>query len=144
MRETAPLLEIQGISKTFGSVISLHEISTTVRAGEVTCVLGDNGAGKSTFIKILSGVYQPDHGKVLMDGRPLSLSTPRAALDAGIATVYQDLAMVPLMAVWRNFFLGSEPTRGWGPFCVFTMRVAEVALPRESVTVRPSAWPPLT
>jgi simple sugar transport system ATP-binding protein len=115
MTET-PLLEIQGISKTFGSVISLHEISTTVRAGEVTCVLGDNGAGKSTFIKILSGVYQPDRGHLLIDGKRITLPSPRAALDAGIATVYQDLAMVPLMAVWRNFFLGSEPTKGWGPF----------------------------
>jgi simple sugar transport system ATP-binding protein len=111
----APLLEMNGISKTFGSVISLQDISTTVRAGEVTCVLGDNGAGKSTLIKILSGVHQPDRGQLLMDGKPITLSSPRAALDAGIATVYQDLAMVPLMAVWRNFFLGSEPTKGWGP-----------------------------
>ncbi len=114
--EAAPLLEIRGISKMFGSVISLYEISTTVRAGEVTCVLGDNGAGKSTLIKILSGVHQPDHGQLFIDGKPVTLSSPRAALDAGIATVYQDLAMVPLMAVWRNFFLGSEPTKGWGPF----------------------------
>jgi simple sugar transport system ATP-binding protein len=112
----APMLEVQGVSKMFGSVISLQDITTTVRAGEVTCVLGDNGAGKSTFIKILSGVYQPDRGQLLMDGKPITLASPRAALDAGIATVYQDLAMVPLMAVWRNFFLGSEPTKGWGPF----------------------------
>jgi simple sugar transport system ATP-binding protein len=116
MTEAAPLLEIRDITKTFGSVISLFEISTTVRAGEVTCVLGDNGAGKSTFIKILSGVHQPDSGQLLMDGRPVTLSSPRSALNAGIATVYQDLAMVPLMAVWRNFFLGSEPTKGWGPW----------------------------
>jgi simple sugar transport system ATP-binding protein len=114
--QTAPLLEIRDVSKMFGSVISLHEISTTVRAGQVTCVLKDNGAGKSTLIKILSGVHQPDHGRLFMDGRPIRLGSPRAALDAGIATVYQDLAMVPLMAVWRNFFLGSEPTRGWGPW----------------------------
>jgi simple sugar transport system ATP-binding protein len=112
----APLLEIQNITKSFGSVISLFDISTTVRAGQVTCVLGDNGAGKSTFIKTLAGVHQPDHGQLLMDGKPVTLSSPRAALDAGIATVYQDLAMVPLMAIWRNFFLGSEPTKGWGPF----------------------------
>ena len=111
----APLLEINGISKTFGNVISLQDISTTVRAGEVTCVLGDNGAGKSTLIKILSGVHQPDRGQLLIDGKPVTLPSPRSALDAGIATVYQDLAMVPLMAVWRNFFLGSEPTKGWGP-----------------------------
>jgi simple sugar transport system ATP-binding protein len=120
-----PLLEIQEVSKMFGSVISLHEISTTVRAGEVTCVLGDNGAGKSTLIKILSGVYQPDHGRLFMDGQPITLGSPRAALDAGIATVYQDLAMVPLMAVWRNFFLGSEPTKGWGPWRRFDSEKAK-------------------
>ncbi|MDQ1603763.1 MAG: simple sugar transport system ATP-binding protein, partial [Actinomycetota bacterium] len=101
-----PLLEIRGVSKYFGSVISLNDISTTVRAGEVTCVLGDNGAGKSTFIKILAGVYQPDAGQLLMDGQPVHFNSPRQSLDAGIATVYQDLAIVPLMAIWRNFFLG--------------------------------------
>jgi simple sugar transport system ATP-binding protein len=111
-----PMLEIREVGKVFGSVIALHNISTTVRAGEVTCVLGDNGAGKSTLIKILSGVHPPDTGQLLIDGRPVTLASPRAALDAGIATVYQDLAMVPLMAVWRNFFLGAEPTRGFGPF----------------------------
>jgi simple sugar transport system ATP-binding protein len=111
-----PLLEIRGISKYFGTVISLKDISTTVEAGKVTCVLGDNGAGKSTFIKILSGVYQADEGEVLYDGQARRFGTPREALDAGIATVYQDLAMIPLMAIWRNFFLGSEPTLGWGPF----------------------------
>ena len=111
----APLLEIRDVTKTFGSVISLSDISTKVHAGQVTCVLGDNGAGKSTLIKILAGVYKPDSGQLLMDGKAIHLSSPREALDAGIATVYQDLAMVPLMAIWRNFFLGSEPTKGWGP-----------------------------
>ncbi len=111
----APMLEIQGVTKMFGSVISLSDISTAVGAGKVTCVLGDNGAGKSTFIKILSGVHQPDSGQLLMDGEPVHFATPRDALDAGIATVFQDLAVVPLMSVWRNFFLGSEPTKGWGP-----------------------------
>jgi simple sugar transport system ATP-binding protein len=110
------LLEIQNISKTFGNVLALAEISTTVEAGQVTCVLGDNGAGKSTFIKTLAGVYQPDRGQLLVDDKPVTFNNPRDALDAGIATVYQDLAMVPLMAVWRNFFLGSEPVKGFGPF----------------------------
>ncbi len=112
----APLVELQDVGKDYGSVIALDGISTTVRAGEVTCVLGDNGAGKSTLIKILSGVHRPDRGELLLDGRPASFGAPREALDAGIATVYQDLAMIPLMAIWRNFFLGAEPTRGWGPF----------------------------
>jgi simple sugar transport system ATP-binding protein len=119
------LLEIRQVSKMFGSVISLFEISTMVRAGQVTCVLGDNGAGKSTLIKILSGVYQPDAGQLLIDGKPVTLHSPRAALEAGIATVYQDLAMVPLMAIWRNFFLGAEPTKGWGPFRRFDAETAK-------------------
>ncbi|MGI8668100.1 MAG: ATP-binding cassette domain-containing protein [Jatrophihabitans sp.] len=123
--DSAPLLEIREVTKTFGSVISLSQISTTVRAGQVTCVLGDNGAGKSTFIKMLSGVHQPDQGELLVDGRPVRFNTPRDALDAGIATVFQDLAMVPLMAIWRNFFLGSEPTRGRGPFRRFDTETAK-------------------
>ena len=121
----APMLEIRNVTKTFGSVISLADISTTVRAGQVTCVLGDNGAGKSTFIKMLSGVHQPDKGELLMDGVPVRFTIPREALDAGIATVFQDLAMVPLMAIWRNFFLGSEPTKGWGPFRRFDAEKAK-------------------
>ncbi|MFC4508663.1 MULTISPECIES: ATP-binding cassette domain-containing protein, partial [Streptomyces] len=82
---------------------------------EVTCVLGDNGAGKSTLIKIISGLHQHTEGEFLVDGRPVRFSTPREALDKGIATVYQDLATVPLMPVWRNFFLGSEMTKGPWP-----------------------------
>jgi simple sugar transport system ATP-binding protein len=121
----APLLEIQNVTKTFGSVISLSEISTTVRAGQVTCVLGDNGAGKSTFIKTLAGVHLPDQGQLLIDGEGVRLASPRDALDAGIATVYQDLAMVPLMSIWRNFFLGSEPTKGWGPMRRFDVETAK-------------------
>ncbi|GIE74755.1 sugar ABC transporter ATP-binding protein [Actinoplanes philippinensis] len=127
----SPLLEIRDVSKTFGSVISLSGVSTTVRAGQVTCVLGDNGAGKSTLIKILSGVHQPDGGELLIDGNPVRLGSPREALDAGIATVYQDLAMVPLMAIWRNFFLGSEPTKGWGPFRRFDRATAIETTRRE-------------
>src|ERR1044072_4269189 len=110
------LIEVDGIGKSYGSVIALRDVSTVVNAGEVTCVLGDNGAGKSTLIKILAGVHQHDRGEVLIDGQPVRLASPREALDHGIATVYQDLAVVPLMSVWRNFFLGSEPTTGFGPF----------------------------
>ncbi|WP_248958527.1 ATP-binding cassette domain-containing protein [Sphaerisporangium perillae] len=109
---TPPLLEAREIGKTFGSVIALRGVSMLVRAGEVTCVLGDNGAGKSTLIKILSGVHAQDSGEYLLDGTPVRLGGPREALDRGIATVYQDLAMIPLMSVWRNFFLGSEPVAG--------------------------------
>jgi len=110
------LLEIKHVSKFFGSVIALQDVSAFVRAGEVTCLLGDNGAGKSTLIKVLSGVHKATEGEYLFNGEPQDFDSPRDALEMGIATVYQDLAMIPLMSVWRNFFLGSEPTKGWGPF----------------------------
>ncbi|WP_410671000.1 ATP-binding cassette domain-containing protein [Amycolatopsis sp. cmx-4-68] len=116
------LIEVRDIGKTYGSVIALREVSTVVNAGEVTCVLGDNGAGKSTLIKILAGVHQHDRGEFLVDGEPVRFASPREALDRGIATVYQDLAVVPLMSVWRNFFLGSEPTTGFGPFRMLDRR----------------------
>jgi simple sugar transport system ATP-binding protein len=109
------LLEARNVSKYFGSVNALQDISLTVSAGEVCCVLGDNGAGKSTLIKILSGVHTPDKGELLVEGQPVTFSNPREAQGRGIATVFQDLATVPLMSVWRNFFLGNEPTRGRGP-----------------------------
>ena len=107
-----PLLEIRNISKYFGSVIALQDVSAFVRAGEVTCLLGDNGAGKSTLIKVLAGVHAPSEGHYFFEGAEQKFDSPRDALDMGIATVYQDLAMIPLMAVWRNFFLGAEPTKG--------------------------------
>ena len=110
-----PLLELDNISKYYGNIIALQGVTTEVRAGQVTCVLGDNGAGKSTFIKILAGVHQQSEGEFLLEGESVLFKNPRQALDAGIAAVYQDLAMVPLMSVWRNFFLGSEPTKGIWP-----------------------------
>jgi simple sugar transport system ATP-binding protein len=115
-RQRGALVELRGVCKYFGSVNALQEISLAVYRGEVTCVLGDNGAGKSTLIKILSGVFTPDVGEVIIGDQSVHLSTPRAARSLGIATVFQDLATVPLMSVWRNFFLGNEPTRGRGPF----------------------------
>ncbi len=108
------LLEARGLSKYFGSVNALEDVTLKVNTGEVTCVLGDNGAGKSTLIKILSGVHVPDQGQLLVQGEPVQFANPRDARSHGIATVFQDLATVPLMSVWRNFFLGNEPTRGRG------------------------------
>jgi simple sugar transport system ATP-binding protein len=113
--DDTPIIEVRDIGKRYGNIIALSDVSTSVRAGEVTCVLGDNGAGKSTFIKILAGAHAHSDGHLLIDGEERRLSSPREALDAGIATVYQDLAVVPLMPVWRNFFLGSEVTKGFGP-----------------------------
>lgn len=110
------IVEVQDIGKRYGNIIALSDVSTSVKAGEVTCVLGDNGAGKSTFIKILAGAHQHTDGTLLVDGEPTTFANPRQALDVGIATVYQDLAVVPLMPVWRNFFLGSEVRKGVGPF----------------------------
>jgi simple sugar transport system ATP-binding protein len=126
MSEAKPrLLETRAISKMYGNVVALRDISAHVDAGEVTCVLGDNGAGKSSFIKILSGVHQPSEGELLVDGEVVSFGSPRDARERGIATVYQDLAMVPLMSIWRNFFLGAEPTKGRGPFRVFDVAFAK-------------------
>jgi simple sugar transport system ATP-binding protein len=120
-----PLLEVKNVSKYFGNVIALKDVSVHVDAGEVTCVLGDNGAGKSTFIKILSGVHRHDEGELLVDGEDTHFSSPREAKEMGIATVFQDLATVPLMSIWRNFFLGSEPTKGRGPLRRVDVKAAQ-------------------
>ncbi|MDX3130064.1 ATP-binding cassette domain-containing protein, partial [Streptomyces europaeiscabiei] len=113
--DDSPVVELRDAGKSYGNIRALHGVNLTVHPGRVTCVLGDNGAGKSTLIKIVSGLHQHTEGEVLIDGKPVRFSTPREALDAGIATVYQDLATVPLMPVWRNFFLGSEMTKGPWP-----------------------------
>ena len=127
----APLLEVRNVSKYFGSVIALRDISMQVHAGEVTCVLGDNGAGKSTLIKILSGVHPHDEGEFLVEGRIVRFSGPRDARAAGISVVFQDLATVPLMSIWRNFFLGSEPTRGVGPARRLNVKFAKQVMREE-------------
>jgi simple sugar transport system ATP-binding protein len=129
--ETTPLLEVRGVSKYFGNVTAIKDVSVSVRAGQVTCVLGDNGAGKSTFIKILSGVHQQDDGEMLVDGRATRFGSPREARSHGIATVFQDLATVPLMSIWRNFFLGSEPTKGAGPLRRIDVRAAQATMREE-------------
>ncbi|MGC0336185.1 ATP-binding cassette domain-containing protein [Streptomyces sp. SLBN-8D4] len=113
--EDGVIVELRGAGKSYGNIRALHGVDLKVRPGQVTCVLGDNGAGKSTLIKIVSGLHQHTEGDFLVDSTPVRFSTPREALDKGIATVYQDLAVVPLMPVWRNFFLGSEMTKGPWP-----------------------------
>lgn len=142
---TTPIIELRGISKMFGSVIALRNISTEVSPGEVTCLLGDNGAGKSTLIKILSGFHQQTEGAYLFEGKPVKFSSPREALELGIATVYQDLALIPLMSIWRNFFLGSEPKIGRGPFTrydiAFAKRTVREELGKMGIDIRDPEQP---
>ncbi|MFK7894134.1 MAG: ATP-binding cassette domain-containing protein [Granulosicoccus sp.] len=109
-----PIVNMRNIEKHFGNIIALSGVSFDINPGECHCLLGDNGAGKSTFIKTMSGVYSPTKGEILFEGKPMSFNSPRDAMDAGIATVFQDLAMIPLMSVSRNFFMGREPTVGRG------------------------------
>ncbi|MET1035829.1 MAG: ATP-binding cassette domain-containing protein [Arthrobacter sp.] len=110
------MLELRDVGKHYGNIIALRDVTMAVDGGRVTCVLGDNGAGKSTLIKIIAGLHEHDAGVLNIMGEERNLSSPREALDSGIAAVYQDLAVVPLMPIWRNFFLGSELTTGKGPF----------------------------
>ncbi|MGH8791456.1 MAG: ATP-binding cassette domain-containing protein, partial [Stackebrandtia sp.] len=109
-----PVVELADVGQTFGNITALSGVSLSVSPGEVTCILGDNGAGKSTLIKIVSGLYCEYTGQYMVDGEAVRFDSPKQALDRGIATVYQDLALAPLMPVWRNFFLGSELTVGFG------------------------------
>jgi simple sugar transport system ATP-binding protein len=109
------LIEACHVGKSFGSLQALSDVSMQVLRREIHCLLGDNGAGKSTLIKILAGVHAPTTGELRFEGERVAFGSPREALDRGIATVYQDLALIPLMSITRNYFLGRELTRGRGP-----------------------------
>lgn len=140
-----PLIEVRNITKSFGNVHALQGVSMAAHAGEVHCLLGDNGAGKSTLIKTLSGAHRADLGEMLIDGEIVQFASPRDALAQGIATAYQDLAMIPLMSIARNFFLGTEPTVGWGPFKRFDLetasRISREELLRMGINVRDTSQP---
>ncbi|RME86058.1 MAG: sugar ABC transporter ATP-binding protein [Caldilineae bacterium] len=140
-----PLLELRNASKYFGNIIALKDINLKLYDSEVLCLLGDNGAGKSTLIKIFAGVHQQSEGQLFVEGEEVRFNSPRDALDRGIATVYQDLAMIPLMSISRNFFLGSEPTLGWGPFKRFDHRFANRTVKEEllkmGIDIRDPAQP---
>lgn len=112
------LVQMVGISKRFGTVQALKDVDFNVRRREIMGLVGDNGAGKSTLIKILTGVYKPDAGKIFFEGREVHFNSPRDARDLGIETVYQDLALIPLMNITRNFFLGRELIKKIGPLVV--------------------------
>ena len=120
-----PLIEVRDVTKMFGPVVALTSVSMTVNAGEVHCLLGDNGAGKSTLLKTLSGVYQPTDGQIFIEGGAVDFTSPRDALDRGVATVFQDLAMIPLLSITRNFFMGREPAKRKGPFAFIDMKHAD-------------------
>jgi simple sugar transport system ATP-binding protein len=115
---------MRNIEKHFGPVIALNGVSFDIRPGECHCLLGDNGAGKSTFIKTMAGVHKPTGGEILFGGQAMHFDSPRDAMEAGIATVYQDLAMIPLMSVTRNFWMGREPVRKVGPFKFLDFKTA--------------------
>jgi simple sugar transport system ATP-binding protein len=110
-----PELELRRLSVHIGSVAALSRVNATLLAGQITCVLGENGSGKSTLVAVLSGLRRHDEGQLLLRGEPVLFRSPRQARAAGIATVWQDLAVAPLLSIWRNFFLGAEPTRGRWP-----------------------------
>jgi simple sugar transport system ATP-binding protein len=135
-----PLIEMDNVGKAYGPIRALEGVNLRVGAGEVTCVLGDNGAGKSTLIKIMSGLHGHTEGSLKVDGQETHFSSPRQALDHGIATVYQDLAVVSLMEVWRNFFLGSELRKGkfpLAPLDIAGMRAtADAELKKMGITVK--------
>jgi simple sugar transport system ATP-binding protein len=113
-----PLVEAKGIAKNFGRIEALRKVDFSLGRAEVLGLLGDNGAGKSTLIKILTGLFPPDKGEIHWEGETVRFHSPRDAYDKGVATVYQDLALVDLMAIYRNVFLGRESaiTKGVGPF----------------------------
>ncbi|HCP34552.1 MAG: ATP-binding cassette domain-containing protein [SAR324 cluster bacterium] len=116
-----PLIEIKDLVKKFGAFTALNGVSLDVYPGEVHALLGDNGAGKSTLIKVLSGVHTATSGEIRVDGNSVNFESPREASDAGIGTVYQDLALNALTSVTRNFFLGREIKKGPGPFGLMQM-----------------------
>lgn len=111
----APLLEVRNLSKSFGAVQALRDLTMQVAAGEVVALAGDNGAGKTTLIKAISGVYRPTSGTVLLEGEEMNFSSPQEARERGIETIYQDLALADNLTIGANIFLGREPmTKRWG------------------------------
>lgn len=119
-----PIMRLDNIKKHFGSVIALDGVSFDLNPGECHCLLGDNGAGKSTFIKIMSGVHTQTEGSLYFEGKQVRFHSPNDAIKHGIATVYQDLGMIPLMSVARNFFMGNEPQKRWFGLNVFDIEQA--------------------
>jgi simple sugar transport system ATP-binding protein len=110
------LFSLRNITKNFGNVVAIEGVVFEVDRGEIVGLVGDNGAGKSTLVKVMNGFYPPDRGVIEFEGRPVTFNSPRDARSVGIETVYQDLALVPALSMWRNFFLGRELKMGSRPF----------------------------
>lgn len=119
------IFELNDVVMRFGQVMALNGVTFDLEAGEIHCLLGDNGAGKSTLIRVISGYHKPTSGELRFDGEKVTFESPTDALNRGIATVYQDLALVPLMSVTRNFFMGREPVKKIGPIKHFRRKFAE-------------------
>lgn len=126
-----PILKLSNISKSFAGVQALEDISLEVQPGKVLCLLGDNGAGKSTLIKVLAGFHKPTSGTMQINGETVVLNSPKDASAQGIATVHQFGGTFPLMSVARSFFVGEEPTKGFGPFKFFDSKFANEVSVRE-------------
>lgn len=135
-----PLVVMENIHRYFGRVRALVGVDFHVNNGEIVGLLGDNGAGKSTLIKVLTGVHTPTRGQIYFEGEPVSISSPHVAREIGIETVYQDFALIPLMSIARNFWLGREPTKPFGPFRFLDEEAmaegARVALADVGITIR--------
>lgn len=119
-----PVLEVRNISKRFGAVEALSDVSFSIEAGSITALIGDNGAGKSTMVKIVSGIFGPTEGSLILDGEPISMSSPLDGRAAGVETVHQSLALVEMFDVGENFFLGREIS-SFGPLRVVQRRRME-------------------
>jgi simple sugar transport system ATP-binding protein len=133
---TMPVVQLDDVGKSYGNVQALRGVSLSVRQGEITCVLGDNGAGKSTLIKIIAGLHEHSDGVLTVNGEERRFKSPRESLDSGIATVYQDLALAPLMSVWRNFFLGNEITKAFGQLDIRKMQqIAHEELTKMGISI---------
>jgi simple sugar transport system ATP-binding protein len=111
-----PVVELRGVTKEFAGVRAVNDLSLSLSLGEVLCLLGENGAGKSTVIKLLTGVETPTKGEIYVDGERVDFGSPRDAREQGIACVFQEVGTFPLMSVARNFVVGAEPMKGRGPF----------------------------
>jgi simple sugar transport system ATP-binding protein len=124
-----PMFELRHVTMNFGNVVAIQDVVLEIARGEIVGLVGDNGAGKSTVVKIMNGFYRPGRGTITFNGKHVRFSSPREARNAGIETVYQDLALIPALSIWRNFFLGRELRAGRWPFKVLaTDRMREITM----------------